>query len=100
MYRVSSERVYAPNTCHPESRPATACFSIHAESDPGVMPRVLELFAKRGLTPTVWHSKATPTGELTIDIQMAGMEGEVSRHIAKCLREIWGVSAVLTAEKG
>lgn len=100
MVRVSSERVYAPNTHNPEFRPATACFSIHAESDPGVMPRVLELFARRGLTPTVWHSLATPAGEMTIDIQMAGMEGEVSRHIAKCLREIWGVSAVLTAEKG
>lgn len=97
MHRVSSERVVAPNT---ESRFSTACFSIAADSDPGVMPRVLELFAKRGLVPTVWHSKATPAGELTIDIQMADMEGESSRHIARCLREIWGVSTVLTAERG
>jgi len=27
----------------------TACFSVHAHAEPGVMPRVLELFAKRGL---------------------------------------------------
>ena len=26
-----------------------ACFSIQAEAEPGVMPRVMELFAKRGL---------------------------------------------------
>ncbi len=100
MHRVSSERVVAPNSRNLNSRPSTACFSIAADADPGVMPRVLELFAKRGLVPTVWHSKATPAGELTIDIQMADMEGEVSRHIARCLREIWGVSTVLTAERG
>ena len=34
----------------------TACFSVHAHADPGVMPRVLELFAKRGLVPSAWHS--------------------------------------------
>jgi hypothetical protein len=28
-----------------------ACFSIHAEAEPGVRPRVLELFAKRGIVP-------------------------------------------------
>lgn len=100
MVRVSSERVVAPNTQNPQSNTSTACFSIVAETDPGVMPRVLELFAKRGLTPTVWHSKASPAGELTIDIQMADMKADVSRHIAQCLRQICGVSTVLTAEKG
>jgi acetolactate synthase small subunit len=100
MVRVSSERARAPNTRNPQASSSTACFSILAESDPGVMPRVLELFAKRGLVPTVWHSKATPAGELTIDIQMADLEGGVLRHIAQCLRQICGVSTVLTAEKG
>ena len=100
MYRVSSERLVAPNTQNPESDSSTACFSILAESDPGVMPRVLELFARRGLVPTVWHSTATPAGELTIDIQMADLEGDILRHIAQCLRQICGVSTVLTAEKG
>ncbi len=100
MYRVSSERPRAPNTQNPQACSPTACFSILAVTDPGIMPRVLELFARRGLTPTVWHSKATPAGELTIDIQMADLEGEVLRHIAQCLRQICGVSTVLTAEKG
>ena len=31
--------------------PEAAFFSVHAQVDPGVMPRVLELFAKRGLVP-------------------------------------------------
>src|SRR3546814_14464322 len=32
------------------------CFSILAAAEPGVMPRVLGLFAKRGLMPSRWHS--------------------------------------------
>ena len=95
MYRDFVERSLAPL-----SRKSTACFSVVAEADPGVMPRVLELFARRGLVPSLWHSKIAPTGELTIDLQMEGMEAQKARHIAGCLRRIWGVSTVLTAEKG
>jgi acetolactate synthase small subunit len=95
MFREPTERAYAPNATR-----TTACFSVVAEAEPGVMPRVLELFAKRGLVPSLWHSKVAPTGELTIDLQMEGMEPPLAQQVAQCLRQIWGVSAVLTAEKG
>lgn len=95
MFREPSERVYAPAAKTP-----TACFSLVAEPEPGVMPRVLELFAKRGLVPNVWHSKIGPTGELTVDIQVAGMDGGTARYVADCMRGIWGVATVLTADKG
>jgi len=95
MFREPPERAYAPKTTR-----STACFSVTAEVEPGVMPRVLELFAKRGLVPSLWHSKVTPTGELTIDLQMDGMEATLARQIAANLRQIWGVATVLTAEKG
>lgn len=95
MYQDFVERVRAP-----QNRKSTACFSLVADADPGVMPRVLELFAKRGLVPSLWHSRIAPTGELTIDLQMQGMEAQKAHQIAGCLRQIWGVSTVLTAEKG
>ena len=95
MFLESTERTYAPKTTK-----TTACFSVTAEAEPGVMPRVLELFAKRGLVPSLWHSKIAPTGELTIDLQMDGMEAPLARQIAQSLRQVWGVSTVLTAEKG
>ncbi len=63
------------------------------------MPRVLELFARRGLTPSVWHSTVNLAGELTIDVQMASMDGPAARQVAQCLRQICGVDCVLTAEK-
>ena len=40
-------------------REPTACFSVAAAAEPGVMPRVLELFAKRGLVPTHWCSRVS-----------------------------------------
>ncbi len=95
MYRDFVERSFAP-----QSQNTTACFSVVADADPGIMPRVLELFAKRGLVPSLWHSRIAPTGELTIDLQVQGMEAQMARHIAGCLRQVWGVSTVLTAEKG
>ena len=95
MFREPTERAFAPETAK-----TTACFSVTAEPEPGVMPRVLELFAKRGLTPSLWHSRVAPTGELTIDLQMDGMEASLARQIAKSMRQVWGVSTVLTAEKG
>jgi len=81
--------------------PATACFSVHAHAEPGVMPRVLELFAKRGFVPSAWHSSTSGTdeAELTIDIQMRGLGRDVTDYIAACLRQIAFVEVVLTSEK-
>ncbi len=81
---------------------ATACFYVHAAAEPGVMPRVLELFAKRGLIPAAWHSTigGARGDELHIDIQVAAMAAAEAEYIARCLRQIVHVEAVLTSEKG
>jgi acetolactate synthase small subunit len=79
--------------------PSTACFSIHARAEAGVMPRVLELFAKRGLVPSFWRSATSGPDQsrLTIDIRMRGLKGEMIDYIAACLRQIVDVEAVLTS---
>ena len=76
-------------------------FSVQARAEPGVMPRVLELFAKRGLVPHKWLSTATETA-LTMDVQIGGIEQELADYIARCMRQITGVETVLTvtAEAG
>lgn len=80
---------------------AVYCFAIQAEAEPGVMPRVLELFAKRGLIPLRWHADRIGAShrELAIDLQVAGLERRTCDYIARCLRQIHGVEAVLTSEK-
>jgi acetolactate synthase small subunit len=88
-----------------ESRPFdpdyTACFSIQANADPGVMSRVLELFAKRGLVPSSWHSRVggIHDDELIIDLQMQGMVRSEADFVASCLRQIPDVDTVLTSER-
>lgn len=86
----------------PVHEPApTHCYSILADADPGVLPRVLELFAKRNLVPERWVADRLPGGaQLSIDLQVRGVAEAEAGHIARCLREIWGVETVLTATKG
>ena len=75
----------------------TVCFSVQARAEPGVMPRVVELFAKRGLVPQKWHSTAAAEG-LMIDVQMGGLDRDLASYIARCMRQIVGVETVLTSE--
>jgi hypothetical protein len=76
----------------PETDP-TACFSVHAAAEPGVMPRIVELFAKRGLVPTSWVSRVNGR-ELTIDLQARGLDAHAAQYIARCLRQIVSVDVV------
>jgi acetolactate synthase small subunit len=73
------------------------CFSVQARAEPGVMPRVVELFAKRGLVPQKWHSTVAGSA-LTIDVQMSGLGRDLAGYIARSMRQIIGVEAVLTSE--
>lgn len=75
----------------------TVAFSVQARAEPGVMPRVVELFAKRGLVPQKWHSTATGS-VLTIDVQVGGLGRDLADYIARCLRQIIGVETVLTSD--
>jgi hypothetical protein len=93
-----------PNPFHsPAARPAaeTWCFALQAEASAGLMARVLALFAKRNLVPARWHA-TLPHGstELTMDIQVAQIDRDLAHYIARCMRQIVGVSAVLVSLKG
>ncbi len=87
----------------PASAPATAvsCFCVEGEADPGLLPRVLELFAKRGLVPERFFAQPGRHGSrtLTIDLQVAGFSAAQREVAAAALRQIPLVTAVLTAEK-
>ena len=81
-----------------ELAPLAFCFSVHAVAEPGVMPRILELFAKRGLVPHKWQSAASDR-VLTIEVQIAGLAHDTADYIARCMRQIAGVDAVLASER-
>ncbi|MDZ4735522.1 MAG: hypothetical protein SGJ07_04160 [Rhodospirillaceae bacterium] len=93
-----------------------ACFAVQADADPGILPRVLGLFAKRSLVPDrltghrsvreasvgeryVSGASLNDGDELAIDLQVAGLDAAETDYLARCLRQIPGVVSVLTAEK-
>ena len=103
-----ASRSFTRSPLAPSPLPAaeTHCFAIRADANPGMMPRVLELFAKRNLVPTRWHSDVITApardgggSSLQIDVQMEGIEAELASYIARCLRQIYGVESVLTSTK-
>ena len=79
----------------------TACFHLLASVEPGVLPRVLQLFAKRGLVPSRWHSSiAGPRhDELHIDLEVEALADDLAERIAASMRQITQVSLVLTSQK-
>jgi acetolactate synthase regulatory subunit len=79
----------------------TQCFAVTAAAEPGAMPRVLEVFAKRGLVPSQWHSTLTGRAgdELQIDVQITGVDAALATRLAEGLRQVVAVRAVLVAEK-
>ena len=79
----------------------TCCFSVFAAPDAGIMPRVLELFAKRGLVPARFHGDVVGAGEdgLVIDVHVRGLAPDTAEHVAACLRGFVGIDRVLTATK-
>ncbi|MHA1564210.1 MAG: hypothetical protein ACTSX7_02750 [Alphaproteobacteria bacterium] len=79
----------------------TACFHLLASVEPGVMPRILQLFAKRGLVPSRWHSSIAgrDNDELQIDLEVESLADDLAERIAAAMRQITQVSLVLTSRK-
>lgn len=94
---LSSASAAAAAASDPASAPLSVCFSIRALAEPGVMPRILELFAKRGLVPQRCIGAVSDAG-LGIEVEMTGLERDVAEYIARCMRLIHGVETVFTVE--
>ncbi|MGB0626436.1 MAG: hypothetical protein ACPGQ5_07715 [Alphaproteobacteria bacterium] len=80
---------------------AVHCFSVRAIADPGMMPRLMELWAKRGLVPDRWHGVRDEAdgGHVDIDIESGQVDGALAMQMAAAMRATFGVSHVLLSEK-
>ena len=84
------------------SQSSTWCFSVFAAPEAGVTSRVLELFAKGGVTPSRFHADVVDGGRegLVIDLHVDGLTDEAAHTIAERMRGLVDVERVLTATKG
>lgn len=79
------------------SDPHTACFSLTAQAAPGVLPRILDYFAKRGLVPDRFDARRAGDS-LTVDVRVREMDLDTARYIARCLERIFEVERALVSE--
>jgi len=77
----------------------TFCLTVRTVADPGALPRLIEVFAKRGMVPSKLFSVSTAADELTVDLQVDGVDEAVGGLIANQLRSQVGIETVLTSLK-
>ena len=75
---------------------ANVLFTVEAFAEPGLLPRLLQPFAKRDLTPD--HMMARREGEmLLVELGMEAMPAEMVHLVAGNLGQVIGVTRVTEA---
>lgn len=76
----------------------TVCYSVTAEADPGLLPRLLGQLAKVGLVPSRLHA-VTHDGETAVDLQVADLPGDRAALLEQRFRATVGVLWVASSRK-
>ena len=71
----------------------TVRYCFEADAEPAVLPRALELLAKRGLVPNRVFAQAVDDA-LSVEIEVEGLAPETADHVGLCLGQIVGVREV------
>jgi acetolactate synthase regulatory subunit len=69
---------------------STVRYCFEADAEPGVLPRALELLAKRGLVPARVFAQAD-ADQLSVEIEVEGLAPDTADHVGQCLSQIVGV---------
>ena len=69
---------------------STVRYCFEADVEPAVLPRALELLAKRGLVPARVFAQAD-ADMLSVEIEVEGLEPTTADHVRRCLGQIVGV---------
>lgn len=75
----------------------SARFLVMADADPGLLPRLLEPFAKLGLVPSRVHaSREDGDGSVvSVDLRMRDVEPRAAELVENALRRVLGVSQLI-----
>jgi len=69
---------------------STVRYCFEADVEPAVLPRALDLLAKRGLVPARVFAQAD-ADLLSVEIEVEGLEADAADHVGLCLSQIVGV---------
>jgi hypothetical protein len=107
MYALQSPSLAAthlPTTCLPTPAETAVTsgrtyFFVTAEADCNVLLRVLQSFARLGVTPYRVHSSTEQgTGEeMTLELRIKGSDPAVAERLAALSRTVMGVHSVIMA---
>ncbi|MDR3524863.1 MAG: hypothetical protein P4L66_12265 [Acetobacteraceae bacterium] len=73
---------------------ASVRFTVTATAEPGLLPRLIQPFARRDLTPDGFECTRSG-GVLRVEIGMAAMPAEMVHLVEGNLRQTVGVSSVI-----
>lgn len=85
----------------PRPVPSTYCYAVVALREPGVLPSIANVLAKRGLVAHRIYANAVDAAEseMHIDLQVSGLDTAQGLAVARDLGRVIGVRTVLTAER-
>ena len=69
---------------------STVRYCFEADAQPAVLPRALDLLAKRGLVPARVFAQAADD-LLSVEIEVEGLAPDTAEHVGRCLGQIVGV---------
>jgi hypothetical protein len=72
---------------------STVRYCFEADVEPAVLPRALELLAKRGLVPNRVFAQAVDDA-LSVEIEVEGLPDDTAQLVGRCLGQIVGVREV------
>ncbi|MEI7713206.1 MAG: hypothetical protein WCI94_17350 [Rhodospirillales bacterium] len=76
---------------------AAVCFHVDADASPGLLPRLLQPFARRDLIPDHLYAE-TIDGSMRVGIRMDAMPQAMVHLVAGNLRQTIGVRNVVAEE--
>lgn len=76
----------------------TVCYSVTAEAEPGLLPRLIGQLAKVGLVPSRLHV-VTHDDEMAVDLQVADLPAERAALLEQRFRATVGVRWVASSRK-
>ena len=77
---------------------AAVRFSVLADAEPGLLPRLIQPFARRDLMPDSFTAERRGA-ELHVEIAMARMPAEMVHLVEGNLRQVVGVVAIATRQE-